>query len=85
MEKFMKIQQEKKSESATLAPEPKPKPLPLLRKPLVMKMKMYKGKKAPPLVKPTATAAALEGRPAAQDKTEDTRQGEILQPSNSLE
>ena len=92
LESFMKLQQEKKPESASES-KPKAKPLPPIRKPLIMKM----GKKKPPvLVKPKATVAVLEGNsPKELDKqqertgdgrTEDvsSRKGEMSLPTPTL-
>lgn len=56
LENFMKVQREK--EEAAPRPVPKPK-LPPVRKPVLMRVSRVK--KAPVLVKPAATAAALEG------------------------
>lgn len=85
MESFMKMEQEKKAES-TPCPQPKPKPkpklLPPVRKPVVMRVS--KVKKAPVLVKPASTRAALEGRPFLGQIATESRKGEISNQAEVL-
>ena len=72
MEKFMKMQEEKKSEAAAAPPKPKLPPL-MSRKPL--KMKVSKLKKPPVLVKRTAVPEG--GLDSKQEAMETPAKGEL--------
>lgn len=79
MEKFIKMQEEKKKEQESSPAPPKPAvPSLVKRKPLLMKMRGVK--KAPTLVKSTKTISILEGNASDNDKKtqEDKTKGEIL-------